>query len=427
MKPILKKPLCNLPLVLRPHDAAVHLLNVSARRWRPLLGDLLMNPSLTVFKKEVIDALRDRKTLMAALISSVLMGPLMLVLISTIVSQVETRAEIREVYMAGIENAPSLVNYIQRQTYSIKAAPADYEAKLKASKLNEPVIVVPADFEKKLAEGDAPTVEIVLDSGNRNASVGTGRARALVSGFSQERAALATALRGVSGSSKVIEVDERDLASTQSRSAQLTSIIPTFLMMAVLYGALNAALDTTAGERERGSLEPLLMNPVSRMSLVLGKWGAVAAVGMLIATLSVLSFFPAQSMIQSESLKAMFRFGMQEGLAFLALLIPFAAALAAMFMAVAIRCKTFKEAQASNTVVLLGVSMAPVLTIINPNGEQPWHLWIPGLGQSTGMARVLKGEALDLSVVLVPAAVSVLIALACLWFVSHTLKTAAVK
>jgi sodium transport system permease protein len=387
-----------------------------------------MSPSFTVFKKEVIDALRDRKTLMAALFSSVLMGPLMLVLISTIVSQIETRAEKREVYMVGMENAPSLVNYIQRQTYTIKAAPPDYEEKLKASKLNEPVIVVPVDFEKKLAEGDAPTVEIVTDSGNRNASVGTGRARGLVSGFSQERSLLAMALRGVSGGvSKAIEVDERDLASTQSRSAQFTSIIPTFLMMAVLYGALNAALDTTAGERERGSLEPLLMNPVARLSLVAGKWGAVAAVGMLIATLSVLSFFPAQYMIQSESLQAMFRFGLREGVAFLALLIPFAGALAAMFMAVAIRCKTFKEAQASNTVVLLGVTMAPVLTVINPNGEQPWHLWIPGLGQSTGMSRVLKGEALDFSVVLVPALVSVLITIACLWFITHTLKTAAVK
>jgi ABC-type Na+ transport system ATPase subunit NatA/pimeloyl-ACP methyl ester carboxylesterase len=73
----------------------------------------------------------------------------------------------------------------------------------------------------------------------------------------------------------------------------ITGMIPYFVMMAVLYGALTAALDTTAGERERGSLEPLLMNPTERWALVVGKWGAVACVSMLIAVLSSFSFLPA--------------------------------------------------------------------------------------------------------------------------------------
>ena len=66
--------------------------------------------------------------------------------------------------------------------------------------------------------------------------------------------------------------------STQTRATRITGMLPYFVMMAVLYGALNAALDTTAGERERGSLEPLLMNPAERWALVAGKWGAVACV-----------------------------------------------------------------------------------------------------------------------------------------------------
>ena len=90
------------------------------------------------------------------------------------------------------------------------------------------------------------------------------------------------------------------------------TLVPFFVLMAVLYGALNAALDTTAGERERGSLEPLLMNPASRVALVLGKWGAVASVAMLIALLSCASFLPGQWLLRSETLAAMFRFGMRE-------------------------------------------------------------------------------------------------------------------
>ena len=146
-----------------------------------------------------------------------------------------------------------------------------------------------------------------------------------------------------------VQIQERDLADPRARAAQLTGIVPFFVLMAVLYGALNAALDTTAGERERGSLEPLLMTPASRLALVVGKWGAVASVGMLIAVLSCLSFLPAQGLLRSDTLAALFRFGLREAGLFLALLLPLAATLSALMMAIAIRCKTFKEAQASNT------------------------------------------------------------------------------
>ena len=107
----------------------------------------------------------------------------------------------------------------------------------------------------------------------------------------------------------VTRIDEHDIADDAARAAQMTNIVPLFVLMAVLYGALNAALDTTAGERERGSLEPLLATPASRGALVIGKWAAVFALGLLIAVLSCLSFLPAQSLLRSESLAALFRFG----------------------------------------------------------------------------------------------------------------------
>ena len=151
-----------------------------------------------------------------------------------------------------------------------------------------------------------------------------------------------------------MQVEDRDLASTQTRATRITGMLPYFVMMAVLYGALNAALDTTAGERERGSLEPLLMNPTERWALVAGKWGAVACVSVLIAVLSCFSFLPGQWVLRSDTLAAMFQYGPREAALFIVMLLPLAAALAAVLMAVAIRCRTFKEAQASSTIVVLG-------------------------------------------------------------------------
>src|SRR6185295_12034675 len=134
---------------------------------------------------------------------------------------------------------------------------------------------------------------------------GVGRVSRLLEGFNQEQGGLRLAVRGVAPTAlQALEVDERDLASPATRAAQLTVMLPFFVLMAALYGALNAALDTTAGERERGSLEPLLMNPAPRLALVLGKWGAVAALGMLIAVLSSTSFIPAQWLLRSDTLQA---------------------------------------------------------------------------------------------------------------------------
>ena len=204
-------------------------------------------------------------------------------------------------------------------------------------------------------------------------------------------------------------------------------MLPFFVIMAVLYGALNAALDTTAGERERGSLEPLLMNPARRGALVLGKWGAVASVAVLIAMLSCFSFIPAQWLLRSDTLQAMFQYGWPEALAFLALLLPFAAAMSALLMAIAIRCKSFKEAQASSTVVLAAVSLLPLVSVFDQRGESPWHLWVPALAQSTLMARVLKGETLGAADGAVPFAVCAILTVAGLVWVARSLNEAAVR
>jgi sodium transport system permease protein len=387
-----------------------------------------MSQAWVVFRKELIDALRDRRTLFMVLLSSVAIGPLVLIALSALVAGIEKRAEERTVVVAGIERAPTLRNYLARQTYRIDAAPPDYEAQLKSQVLGDPVLLIGKDFEAELSRGDVPLLEIVSSSGNQRANGSVNRLMRLLRGFSNEQASLRLALRGVSPATlEVLEINERDLANPQSRAAQFTGMLPFFVLMAVLYGALNAALDTTAGERERGSLEPLLMNPASRLSLVIGKWGAVAAVGMLIALLSCFSFLPAQGLLRSETLAAMFQFGWREVALFLALLAPLAAALSALMMAIAIRCKSFKEAQANNTVVVLGVSLLPLVTVFNQSGEAPWHLAVPALGQVALMNRVLKGEPVGALDIALPLAVCALIAVAGLLYVARQLRTAAIR
>jgi len=349
-------------------------------------------------------------------------------MVSQLVASAEQRAEARVVLAHGIEHAPTLRNFIERQTYTVREAPPDYERQLVDSKLGDPVLVVRAGFEAALQRGEAPLVELVSSAANQRAEGGAGGLARLLRGFNSEQATLRLAVRGVAPTLlEAVRIEDRDLANPATRSARLATMVPFFVLMAVLYGALNAALDTTAGERERGSLEPLLMNPAPRAALVLGKWGAVASVGMVIAVLSCLSFLPGQWLLRSEALAAMFRFGIGEALAFVALLLPLAGALAALLMAVAIRCKTFKEAQANATVVVLVVSLLPLVTVFGQEGTAAWHLWVPALAQTTLMNRVLKGEALAVGDVLLTLIVCALVAFAAMVFVTRTMRSAALK
>ena len=388
----------------------------------------MMRDAWLVYAKELTDALRDRRTLLMVLLSSVAIGPLVLMLVSSMVAGMEQRAEAREIMVQGLEHAPSLRNYLQRQTYSLLEAPADYEQQLRNSHLAHPVLVVPVDFESEIARGVAPVVELVSSAANQRAQTGTAAIMRLLRGFNQEQATLRLAVRGVSPTLlETVRVEERDLADQATRAAKLTTLVPFFVLMAVLYGALNAALDSTAGERERGSLEPLLMNPTSRTAIVLGKWGAIASVGMLIAVLSCLSFLPGQWLIRSEALSAMFRFGMGEALAFIGLLLPLAGTLAAVLMAIAIRCKTFKEAQANATVVVLAASLLPLVGWFNQEGSAAWHLWVPALAQTTLMGKVLRSEALPWADVGITVLVSAVVSAWAVTFVARTLRSAALK
>jgi sodium transport system permease protein len=388
----------------------------------------MMRGAWQVFTKELRDALRDRRTLLMVLLSSVALGPVLLVVLSMLVAEFEARAEARDVYAVGMDTAPTLRNYIERQAWTVHTAPADHAEALVQRRFEHPVLVVPPGFEADLAAGIAPELLLVSSSANQRAEGSAGSVAALLGAFSQEQASLRLVLRGVPPSAlQAVTVQRRDLADARARAAQFTKLLPFFILMAVVYGALSAALDTTAGERERGSLEPLLMTPLPRAALVLGKWGAVAVMGMGVAVLACFGFLPGQWLLRSQALSALFQFGWREAALFLALLLPVAALVAALLMAVAIRSRSFKEAQASATVVVLAVSLLPMVTALQTGGAQPWQLWVPALAQITLMQRVLEGEALGAFDLLLPLVVAVVAAVLCLASVARQLRMAAWK
>ena len=372
---------------------------------------------LAVWKKDVLEALRDRRALFIVLVGSVLTGPLVLWALSGMLAGLEARAERRVVMVSGAAHAPPLMNYLARQGYTVLDAPDDHEALLRSGRLGEPVLQIGEDFMAAQARGDLPVVHIVSDSGNRRAESGTARLRRALSGYSGERSSLALVMRGVSPAAlDVLDLQERDLASVQARAAQMFAVLPFFVIMGVLYGALGPALETTAGERERGALTAQLLTPAPRAALVVGKWAAVTCISALVATLSVGSFIPAQSVLQGEALASMFRFGPADALRCLALLWPLSAAMSAVLMAVGASARSLREAQAAGAMAMLMSSLLPLAVVMSDAPEQPWHGATPVLAQHVLMNRLLRGEAWSTGDLLLPAAVCLaLCALSLAW------------
>lgn len=376
-----------------------------------------------IYSKEMLEACRDRRTLAALALNAVVIGPLLLFALSNLIDGLRLHSAMRGMVVQGIEHAPSLRNYLLRQSYVLTPAPADYEHRLRINQLDQPVVVIPPGFESDISHGRRPMVAIFSSSTNRRADESVPRVAQALMGFSSEQATLRVALRGLSpGMLQVMELQEHDVSSARAKAAQFLAMVPLFLMMAVLYGVLNTALDTTAGEKERGSLDPLLITPVSPWAVTLGKWAAATSTGLLITALSCLGFLPAQHLVASDTLTGMFQFGWAEAGMFILTLAPFAAALAALIMAISMRSRSVKEAHANNALVIIATSMLPLITLFELGERQAWHWWTPALAQCVQMNEILKGEPLSLIHVAIPFGVAAALSGLCLMLVARQLR-----
>jgi sodium transport system permease protein len=381
-----------------------------------------MREALIVYAKELRDALRDRRTAIMVFVASILTGPITLVLVAQFVSGLEEKASILKVRIAGQEHAPALVNFLQRTDVQIEAAPADYEAKVKEGRMDA-VIVVPADFDARWLSGDGARVEIVYDDSRAESGPAIRQAERLLRAFNRETGMLRLVARGVSPDLvEPVKVEHVNTATPRQKGAFLLFLIPMFAILSPLLGGMTIAIDSTAGERERGSLEPLLGNPVAVSRLVLGKWMAAWSFASLVAVLTLGGFVIAASLYAGKRLAAMMTFGAPEFAAFVAMVIPFAAMTSALQMLICTYGRSYREAQTYVSYLATVVSFVPVLVLFSGMKDAFWQLTVPVLSQQVVLGRVVRGEPLAFIDWLLPSLIAFAIAAACIAMVSRLLN-----
>jgi sodium transport system permease protein len=370
----------------------------------------------TVFLKELKDSLRDKRTIMTVLTSSVLLGPLMLMLLAQYIANLEEKAEKKEVHVQGIANAPLFENFLLRQGVTLKAAPGNVEEQLRNGSFQQAVIRVPEHFSRKLAQGEQPELQVLYESTRTEGAPSVAIANELVRAFSRELGAQRLVAAGVVPlTAQPVDIQRMDFASSQARGAQLLFVIPLVLLLGAAANALSVTIDVTAGERERGSLEPLLTTPANRWAVALGKWGIITFYACAVIVLTLCGFWVATQFVRNESLQSLLQFGLPEAITFLMLLVPFAGFIAAFQMLVASFGRTFKEAQTYATYVLFVVNMLPLLSLFITQKDKLWQLFVPALAQQFVMERALRGESLRLIDYTLPALVAIAGAMLFVW------------
>jgi sodium transport system permease protein len=376
----------------------------------------------TVYWKELTDALRDRRTALMVLIASILTGPVTLVLVAHFVSGLEEKAAILKVRVRGQENAPALVNFLQRNDVEIESAPADYEARIRAGKLDA-VIVVPDDFQEHWLAGDGARLEIVFDDSRTDSGPATRQAERLLRAFNQETGMLRMIARGVSPDlGAPVKVEHVSTATPRQKGAFLLFLIPMFALLSPLLGGMTIAIDSTAGERERGSLEPLLANPVRAGQIVAGKWLAAWTFATGVALLTLSGFALAAALYAQQKLAALMAFGAPELARFVAMVVPFAAMTSALQMLICTYGRSYREAQTYVSYLATAVSFVPMIVIFSGLKDATWQLAVPVLGQQAVLSRVVRGDAFTATDWAVPSAIALAIALACVALVARLLR-----
>jgi len=266
-----------------------------------------MRTFLTVFFKELLDNIRDRRTLASALIMGPIFGPVMFaVIINMSIDRALDDAEsVMELPVIGQQHAPNLMRFLESRNIDIVAGPDDVNAAPDAVKagLHDVVLVIPEDFGEQLADTIPARVKLYSDEANSQGEKEKRRTRSALRAYNNQLAGLRLSARGVNPLLlRPINIDEVDVSTPSGRSAMLLGMMSYFFIFALLMGGMYLAIDTTAGERERGSLEPLLSLPVTRGQLILGKIMATCVFMAASLMLSLLAFFVVLKFMPLEQL-----------------------------------------------------------------------------------------------------------------------------
>ena len=371
--------------------------------------------------KEIVDNLRDRQTLFYAL----LFGPVLLPLLlggSLVASFKQLSIDFDAVTTLSVvnaEQAPNLVDFLYSNNIDVQDAPDDVQASVRYGDALV-VLEIPEDFTTQLRLGQPAPLTLHVNSADKESSKAARRVSAILGLYERTLNSLRLQHRGIDPQTfDSLNVIENDVSSDGANGQLLASILPFLFIMSMVMGGFYLAIDTTAGERERQSLEPLLSLPLSRSAVVFGKYGATLCFVTLSNALTALSIYTLFRVFPVELMGGQIRFdGWTVTRAFLLAspLLPF---ISALLITVSALTRSTKEAQ-TYLGLLMVIPMAPFfilqfLSVRSSISTMP----MPMLSQYQLLESVVLGDTIPMTHILLSATGTLLATAALLYLASR--------
>ena len=366
-----------------------------------------------VFRKELRDGLRDRRSLLSALLYP-LIGPLVCGLLFSFLAEQQRDATHVPIPVVGQERAPELINWLGVQGAEVVEAPADPRAAVREGQVPF-VVYIPEGHREHLREGQTTKIELIVDGSRNDTRAAVARVTKLLNYYGSEIATKRLLARGISPEvAHPLIVAEVEVASEQELAANLFAFIPMFVLIATFIGGMQLAVETTASERERGSLESLLLNPAPRGAIVGGKWLATLVFALACVALTLLCCVVVVKTTAAAELGASLDLNPATLLGVLLAALPMAVMASALQILVASFARSFKEAQTYMSLLIFLPTVPGIVGMMIGLERSVTTLLIPGVGQQIVVESLLSGGGAGVLDFVLPTATALAVAGICL-------------
>jgi sodium transport system permease protein len=348
---------------------------------------------MVVFRKEVKDAFRDRRAIMTIVLSAAI-SPILLGFMMNRIADRQRQLEDITIPIVGMQHAPAFMEWLRQQAgVTLVEGPADPEDAVR-DRNEDVILLIPEDFQEKFRRSSPAPIKIVSDGSRQTARPKVNRVRQLVQRYSMEIGTLRLVSRGISPAiASPLSLEDVEVSSAQQRAAMILNFIPMFIVLAAFAGGMQIAMDSTAGERERGSLEPLLVNPAPRRAIAGGKWMAATFTSMLSVMLTTTIVLTMLRFIPMQEFGIRFRMQPEQVALLLAAVLPMSLLASAIQTYLATFAKSFKEAQSYMGLLIIIPMLPGILASLYPLSGQPWMYPVPIIAQQVLAGDVVAARA----------------------------------
>jgi sodium transport system permease protein len=364
-----------------------------------MFNQLFWRYVMRVFSKESKDAFRDKRTMRLAFLPAFYFVGMFCAGVLFAVN-IQSDNEVNglrtvSIPVSGAQHMPELINWLTEQGAQIKTIDGDAYQQVENRSLDY-ALIIPESAAQESAQLKSAEVWLVYDASNPKVHSAIGFVRAQIYAWSSRSGSLQLIARGISPELRnTIALRESNVASEQKMGVYILGSLPMLLLLSVFIGSVGFSADMTAGERERRSLESLLITPAPSLAIMLGKWltSVLLTLAVLIVTMVMLGL--SLMLLPFDQLGLRVDVGLVDMVYVFICLLPIIALAVGLQLFVALFARSFKDAQ-TYVGLLLVVPMAPILyNMFNPGVYYDWFLWVPVLGQQVMIKELFLGGELD--------------------------------